>query len=135
MLRFPFFPLLHCTINSSSPLGEKHVVRSVCGLKLKFCIDGSGMDKPAVYRIKVKVVLPDGGLDRLGGLQVTAKSIECVTLEGHLPDQAALAGVLQRAKHWRFCGCRYHWRKSRPTHGSTRRQPPVRCPWRSAPVR
>jgi hypothetical protein len=52
------------------------------------------MDKPAVYRIRVRGVLPDGWLDRLGGLQVTAKTMECVTLEGQLPDQAALAGVL-----------------------------------------
>lgn len=52
------------------------------------------MDKPAVYRIKFRGVLPEGWLDRLGGLQVTAKTMECVTLEGWLPDQAALNGVL-----------------------------------------
>ena len=52
------------------------------------------MDKPAVYRIKVKGVLPDGWLDRLGGLQITANTSEDSTLEGWLPDQAALAGVL-----------------------------------------
>ena len=53
------------------------------------------MDKPTVYRIKVRGVLPDGWLDRLGGLQVTANTAEGMTLEGLLPDQAALAGVLE----------------------------------------
>jgi len=52
------------------------------------------MDKPAVYRIKFQGVMPDGWLDRLGGLQITANTSEDVTLEGWLPDQAALAGVL-----------------------------------------
>lgn len=52
------------------------------------------MDKPAVYRIKVQGVLPDGWIDRLGGLQISAKTPENVTLEGWLPDQSALFGVL-----------------------------------------
>ena len=52
------------------------------------------MDKPGVYRIKVRGVLPDGWIDRLGGLQISAKTSEDVTLEGRLPDQSALFGVL-----------------------------------------
>ena len=52
------------------------------------------MDKPKVYRIKVRGVLPESWFDRLGGMQITAKTLEDVTLEGRLPDQAALAGVL-----------------------------------------
>jgi len=52
------------------------------------------MDKPAVYRIKVRGVVPDSWSDRLGGLQISAKAAESVTLEGWLPDQSALAGVL-----------------------------------------
>ena len=52
------------------------------------------MDKPAIYRIRVRGVLPESWLDRLGGLQITASSSDGVTLEGRLPDQSALAGVL-----------------------------------------
>ena len=52
------------------------------------------MDKPGVYRIKVRGVLPDNWKDRLGGMQITAKTLDGVTLEGWLPDQSALAGVL-----------------------------------------
>ena len=52
------------------------------------------MDKPAVYRIKVRGFLPDGLIDRLGGLQISTKTSKGVTLEGWLPDQSALAGVL-----------------------------------------
>ena len=52
------------------------------------------MDKLGVYRIKVGGVLPDGWIDRLGGLQISAKTSEGVTLEGGLPDQSALFGVL-----------------------------------------
>ncbi len=52
------------------------------------------MDKPGAYRIKVRGVVPDGWLDRLGGLQIVVTTAEGVTLEGWLPDQAALNGVL-----------------------------------------
>jgi len=52
------------------------------------------VDKPAVYRIKVRGLLPNDWTDRLGGLQITAKTTERVTFEGWLPDQSALAGVL-----------------------------------------
>ena len=52
------------------------------------------MDKPAIYRIKVRGVIPDSWSDRLGGLQIVATTPEGLTLEGWLPDQAALNGVL-----------------------------------------
>ena len=52
------------------------------------------MDKPRIYRIKFQGVLPESWLDRLGGMQITSKTLDEVTLEGRLPDQAALAGVL-----------------------------------------
>jgi len=52
------------------------------------------MYKPALYRIKVRGVVPDSWIDRLGGLQITSNSPESVTMEGGLPDQSALAGVL-----------------------------------------
>lgn len=50
--------------------------------------------KSALYRIKVRGKIPDSWYDRLGGLQISAKTSNNVTLEGWLPDQAALAGVL-----------------------------------------
>lgn len=52
------------------------------------------MDKPAVYRIKVKGVVPDGWIDRLGGLRITGRASEGTTLVGQLVDQAELSGVL-----------------------------------------
>ena len=52
------------------------------------------MDKPAVYRIKVDGTVPENWLDRLGGMRVAAESATATTLEGWLPDQAALRGVL-----------------------------------------
>ena len=53
------------------------------------------MDKPAFYRISIKGMLPDSWIDRLGGLQIVATTSKGVTLEGWLPDQAALNGVLE----------------------------------------
>ena len=52
------------------------------------------MDKPAIYRITVKGVVPESWQDRLGGIQVVAADPTTTTLEGWLPDQAALKGVL-----------------------------------------
>lgn len=52
------------------------------------------MDKPAVYRIKVKGVLPDSWLNQLGGLHITDRTSERTTLVGRLKDQAELFGVL-----------------------------------------
>jgi hypothetical protein len=42
----------------------------------------------------VKGVLPDSWIDRLGGLQIVAKTSDISTVEGQLSDQSALAGVL-----------------------------------------
>jgi hypothetical protein len=42
----------------------------------------------------VQGVVPESWLDRLGGLRVTAATKGITTLEGQLPDQAALNGVL-----------------------------------------
>jgi hypothetical protein len=52
------------------------------------------LDKPAVYRIKVQGVVPESWIDRLGGMGIVSVSSAATTLEGRLPDQAALNGVL-----------------------------------------
>ena len=52
------------------------------------------MHPPVVYRIKINGIVPDSWLDRLQGMQVTAGMDNAVVLEGPLPDQAALVGVL-----------------------------------------
>ena len=52
------------------------------------------VDTAVVYRIKIQGTVPDAWIDRLGGLQVTAATPEQSTLEGDLPDQAALIGVI-----------------------------------------
>jgi hypothetical protein len=52
------------------------------------------MDKPAVYRIRVKGILPDSAIDRLGGMEITVRTSDSVTIEGRVTDQAALVGVL-----------------------------------------
>jgi len=39
-------------------------------------------------------MVPDSWSDRLGGLEIVETTPEGMTLEGWLPDQAALAGVL-----------------------------------------
>ena len=52
------------------------------------------MDKPADYRITVQGVVPESWLARLGGLRITTAAMGKTTLEGKLPDQAALSGVL-----------------------------------------
>ena len=52
------------------------------------------MDKPGTYRIKVRGSVPERWIDRLGGMQIVAVSSAQTTLEGWLPDQAALKGVL-----------------------------------------
>ena len=53
------------------------------------------MDKPAVYRIKVQGVVPESWTDRLGGMGIVSVTSAATTLEGRLPDQAALNGVLE----------------------------------------
>ena len=52
------------------------------------------MDKSVSYRVKVRGMVPDSWSDRLGGLKIVETTPEGMTLEGRLPDQAALAGVL-----------------------------------------
>ena len=52
------------------------------------------MDKSVSYRVKVRGMVPDSWSDRLGGLKIVETTPEGMTLEGWLPDQAALAGVL-----------------------------------------
>jgi len=61
------------------------------------------MDKPAVYRIKVRGVVPESWIDRLGGMEILAVSSIETTLEGGLPDQAALRGVLDTLYELRLC--------------------------------
>jgi len=52
------------------------------------------MDKSASYRIKLRGKVPDSWTDRLGSMTIVETTPEGMTLEGRLPDQAALAGVL-----------------------------------------
>jgi hypothetical protein len=52
------------------------------------------MDKPADYRITVQGVVPESWLDRLGGLRIATVANGKTSLEGPLPDQAALKAVL-----------------------------------------
>ena len=61
------------------------------------------LDKPAVYRIKVRGVVPESWIDRLGGMEILAVSSIETTLEGGLPDQAALRGVLDTLYELRLC--------------------------------
>jgi hypothetical protein len=52
------------------------------------------LDKPAVYRIKVRGVVPESWIDRLRDMGIVSVASAATTLEGRLPDQAALNGVL-----------------------------------------
>ena len=61
------------------------------------------MDKPGTYRIKVRGSVPESWIDRLGGMRVVAGSSAATTLEGWLPDQAALKGVLDTLYELRLC--------------------------------
>jgi hypothetical protein len=54
----------------------------------------SVLDKPAVYRIKVQGVVPESWTDRLGDIGIVSVTSDATTLEGRLPDQAALNGLL-----------------------------------------
>ena len=47
-----------------------------------------------MYRITVEGEVPEGFLDRLGGLKIVESSPASTTLEGRLPDQAAVMGTL-----------------------------------------
>jgi hypothetical protein len=52
--------------------------------------------EPATYVIRVHGVLRATWSDRLGGMRITpdASDADCTVLEGLLPDQAALIGIL-----------------------------------------
>jgi hypothetical protein len=63
-------------------------------LQLFHHIEVPVLDKPATYRIIVHGIVPENWIDRLGGMQIVAGSPTGSTLEGWLPDQAALKGVL-----------------------------------------
>jgi hypothetical protein len=62
--------------------------------QILYYIGVSVVDKSAVYRIKVQGVVPESWTDRLGGLGIVSVTSAKTTLEGWLPDQAALNGVL-----------------------------------------
>ena len=62
----------------------------------------SVVDKSAVYRIKVQGVVSESWIDRLGGLGIVSVTSAATTLEGRLPDQAALSGVLDTLYQWRL---------------------------------
>ncbi|MBW2429187.1 MAG: hypothetical protein JRF56_09530 [Deltaproteobacteria bacterium] len=59
---------------------------------------GLRLETPSSYRIRVQGILDRSWADRLGGMTVAEDSSDdqaAVTiLEGHLPDQAALSGIL-----------------------------------------
>ena len=61
------------------------------------------MDKAATYRITVQGIVPENWVNRLGGLQIAEVSSTQTTLEGWLPDQAALKGVLDTLYELRLC--------------------------------
>lgn len=56
------------------------------------------VETPATYRIRTQGLLDMSWSDRLGGMSITQVTSgnkgPVTTLVGHLPDQAALAGVL-----------------------------------------
>lgn len=60
--------------------------------------EGLKLETPATYRIRVQGRLDDTWAKRVGGMTITvdkASDKPAVTiLVGHLPDQAALSGVL-----------------------------------------
>jgi hypothetical protein len=63
-------------------------------------VDYPAMSRPAVYRIRVRGRLDADRSDRLEGMHIESLArdngkVESV-LEGRLPDQAALSGVLNK---------------------------------------
>jgi len=61
------------------------------------------LDKPATYRISVHGIVPESWINRLGGMRIVTVSSAATTLEGWLPDQAALKGVLDTLYELRLC--------------------------------
>lgn len=59
---------------------------------------GLKLATPATYRIRIKGHIGSDWDDRFGGMTLThetmAKDLKTTILLGHLPDQAALSGVL-----------------------------------------
>ena len=58
---------------------------------------GMKLETSATYRIRVQGKLDESWFDRLGNMAITPEAVDdpAVTiLVGHLPDQAALSGVL-----------------------------------------
>ena len=59
---------------------------------------GLRLETPSTYRIRVQGRVDSSWADRLGGMTVNEDSsydqAAVTILEGHLPDQAALSGVL-----------------------------------------
>lgn len=59
---------------------------------------GMNLETPATYRIPVQGKLDESWFDRLGNMAITpdttADKPPVTILVGHLPDQAALSGVL-----------------------------------------
>jgi hypothetical protein len=53
------------------------------------------VETPAVYSIRVRGHVDINWFSRLGGMSVSLETADTITiLEGYLPDQAALSGVL-----------------------------------------
>jgi hypothetical protein len=50
----------------------------------------------------VEGVVPESWIDRLGGFRIVSVTSAATTLEGRLPDQAALSGVLETLYHLRL---------------------------------
>jgi hypothetical protein len=59
---------------------------------------GLSLETPATYRIRVQGHIGSDWDDRFGGMTLTheklAEDLKTTVLLGHLPDQAALSGVL-----------------------------------------
>jgi hypothetical protein len=59
---------------------------------------GLNLATPATYRIRVQGHIDNKWSDRFLGMalrrETTADALKITTLKGHLPDQAALSGVL-----------------------------------------
>ncbi len=60
------------------------------------------MNTASIYRIRVRGMVPESWIDRLGGLHIAEVSSTQTTLEGWLPDEAALKGVLDALYYLRL---------------------------------
>ena len=48
-------------------------------------------------------IVPESWVDRLGGMRIVTESSTATTMEGWLPDEAALKGVLDTLYELRLC--------------------------------